>query len=128
MSTPRSADLAALAEVLADYRHAEAEWRRACAEGRDAAAGFAADHGDALEQIAHRFAEAAAPLVEEPADNPSPGHRIPVTEEQVALARIEVQAFTSAGLTPDPEVVRMAHAKGSTPWEPTRHRTPGPVQ
>jgi hypothetical protein len=36
--------------------------------------------------------------------------RITVTPEQVWAARIEVQAFRSAGLEPDPLVVRMAQA------------------
>jgi len=34
-----------------------------------------------------------------------------VTAEQVQAARIEVQAFRSAGLEPDPMVVRLANAK-----------------
>lgn len=37
--------------------------------------------------------------------------QVRVTEEQVLAARIEVQAFRSAGLTPDPMVEKLAAAE-----------------
>jgi hypothetical protein len=38
-------------------------------------------------------------------------HYIEVSEEQVRAARLEVQAFRTAGLEPDPMVVRLAEAQ-----------------
>jgi hypothetical protein len=48
--------------------------------------------------------------------------RMTVTREQVRAARIEEQAFRSAGLEPDPLVVKLARARVADGLTDTRER------
>lgn len=51
--------------------------------------------------------------------------RVAVTREQVRAAELEVEAFRSAGLEPDPMVVRLASAGGGVKTARVAHNGSG---